>query len=841
MSPFRVVLLLVLGSLCCPALADPASRSGHTAGIGLGEARSILQAGFDFLPQLPGVLQCIVVLDAQAELKAAACVDNAIPIAQEFAIQKARTAVSFGAMYNTTAGKQQFLPLGPLYKIDSLFDYTTLGGAIPLFDVNGTVRGAVGVSGAFSVDQDISVAVASLAGVGGSVSAAQLRVPSTLSFPFLSDTLLRLGASEQAALAMGVAGSLAIYNDAGRYALFYRMDGSLLATGALAMGMARACAITHMNTSDLAVLAQPGSAMFTFDNSNNGIVTTPGGLVLVNNAGHVLGGIAAYTATNSTVDTALSSAGLSAQPPLAIPAMLDSSISMPAALAVANAALAAAAARGATLALAVVGRDTVPRLVVATDGVSPLSVQLAIKKAQTAVYLPVPTPLLSTFVRPPPGLYDLAVAQGGLVTYSGVAPLGTPGERYAGGVGIVTDDSNTLDDNISATAASVALAGQTAATLALPATPSSRFPIRTGSEITLAALLQTCTAAAATSPRPAVCAARDATGTLRYLAAADGVVSATVDFAVSSSATGYFSVMDPSQLQSMLSPTLNATTGQGLLFTADNAFPQQRLVALPGGTTLVVSRMTVGALGLSSGLSSPLADENAALAGAAALPTFYNGPPECPMMGTLRVVDAYLTQLFVYNNVSAAATYTAGANFTLTWHGPTNLVPIAGTFSGTTALPTFFGNVFRLISNFQLNPTFAPDTLGVRTVSADCATVVKQWQEVSVVTATGKAISNALNTVVYVVRNGAIQSADVYVDSMQYAQAFCAGQVACVAGAAGAATAGAAGCDSDAILASVRGFGATILVLVVVTLLFTVLFARQPRPRVDPGVPYSAM
>jgi uncharacterized protein GlcG (DUF336 family) len=492
--------------------------------------------------------------------------------------------------------------------------------------------------------------------------------------------------------------------------------------------------------------------------------------------------------------------------------------------------------------VAIAGRDAVPRLVVATDGSPTAAVRIAIKKAQTAVYLPFPTPMLNNIVRPGV-VYGLAGAQGGLVTYSGVGPLHMPGAPLAGGIGVATNGPLALDDTLAQLAANSTLAGLTAPTLVIPSPPIA-LPRRAAAIITLSALRQACDVALVNLNNPAVCAARDAAGALRFLKAADGLAPGVMDLAVSSSLTSIGVIEDPSQLQSQMSPFLNETTGEGILFSLDNAGLGQRSVTLPGAITLVVDSAVVGSIAVSSGLSNPMMAQSAVLAAANALPSFYTGSPNCPAVATLRVVDTYLSQLFLRGNVSGAALLTAGANFTLTWHGPTNLVPIAGTFSGVNALASFFGNSFSLVRDFRVNPVFAPDSPlpGVRTVSVDCHTVVKQWQEISVVIATGKAISNALNTVVYVVRDGLILSADVYVDSMQYAEAFCTGQVACVNGAAGGVSGGST-CDMDTVLASVRGFGATIVVLLVIALLSICFLSRKPRSNSTNlgGVPYSAM
>lgn len=112
-------------------------------------------------------------------------------------------------------------------------------------------------------------------------------------------------------------------------------------------------------------------------------------------------------------------------------------------------------------------------------------------------------------------------------------------------------------------------------------------------------------------------------------------------------------------------------------------------------------------------------------------------------------------------------------------------------------MTTFFGNVFQLVNpaTFHLTASFAPADpfvpTGVRVVAASCDTtgdgstnVVVQWQENFVVAASSVSVSNATNTVIYKVvpasgTSLAILSADVWADVQIYADAFCAGTVAC--------------------------------------------------------------
>lgn len=133
-------------------------------------------------------------------------------------------------------------------------------------------------------------------------------------------------------------------------------------------------------------------------------------------------------------------------------------------------------------------------------------------------------------------------------------------------------------------------------------------------------------------------------------------------------------------------------------------------------------------------------------------------------------------------NITGACQHVA-PGFVFTWHGAANLVPIAGTYIGCLGLETFFSKVGQVVRNFSFYNSFAPESFGIKTLGASCGTVVKQWEEISVVVATGKPVTRAVNTVVYTLNTTAsppiLMTGDVFVDVSQYATAFCPGQVAC--------------------------------------------------------------
>jgi hypothetical protein len=120
--------------------------------------------------------------------------------------------------------------------------------------------------------------------------------------------------------------------------------------------------------------------------------------------------------------------------------------------------------------------------------------------------------------------------------------------------------------------------------------------------------------------------------------------------------------------------------------------------------------------------------------------------------------------------------------FQFTWHGPPSLVPIAGTYVGRQALNQFFSAVFSRVQDFTFFTGFAPNNYGIIVPSYNCQFLTAQWEEVSLVAATLKPVTKAINTVVYTFLNATyprIARADVFVDGGTYQDAFCPGQLNC--------------------------------------------------------------
>ncbi len=72
---------------------------------------------------------------------------------------------------------------------------------------------------------------------------------------------------------------------------FVRMDGAWLGSIDIAMKKARTARYFDMPTGDIGQLSQPGGPLYCIEHSNGGLITFPGGVVLKDASGEIIGAI----------------------------------------------------------------------------------------------------------------------------------------------------------------------------------------------------------------------------------------------------------------------------------------------------------------------------------------------------------------------------------------------------------------------------------------------------------------------------------------------------------------------------------------------------------------------
>ena len=72
---------------------------------------------------------------------------------------------------------------------------------------------------------------------------------------------------------------------------FIRMDDAFLGSIDIAIKKARTARMFNMPTGDLGKLSQPGASLYNIEHSNDGLITFPGGVLLKNKQGAIIGAI----------------------------------------------------------------------------------------------------------------------------------------------------------------------------------------------------------------------------------------------------------------------------------------------------------------------------------------------------------------------------------------------------------------------------------------------------------------------------------------------------------------------------------------------------------------------
>jgi uncharacterized protein GlcG (DUF336 family) len=72
---------------------------------------------------------------------------------------------------------------------------------------------------------------------------------------------------------------------------FVRMDGAWIGSVDISHKKARTAAWFTMDTAALSPLVQPGASLYNIEHSNGGLITFPGGVVIKNGGGEIIGAI----------------------------------------------------------------------------------------------------------------------------------------------------------------------------------------------------------------------------------------------------------------------------------------------------------------------------------------------------------------------------------------------------------------------------------------------------------------------------------------------------------------------------------------------------------------------
>jgi uncharacterized protein GlcG (DUF336 family) len=98
-------------------------------------------------------------------------------------------------------------------------------------------------------------------------------------------------AAKEKAKAIGVPMNIAIVDEGANLVAFHRMDNAWLGSIDIAIKKAKTARFFDMNSGEIGKLSQPGGPLYNIEHSNGGLITFPGGVVLKDGSGKIVGAI----------------------------------------------------------------------------------------------------------------------------------------------------------------------------------------------------------------------------------------------------------------------------------------------------------------------------------------------------------------------------------------------------------------------------------------------------------------------------------------------------------------------------------------------------------------------
>jgi uncharacterized protein GlcG (DUF336 family) len=120
-----------------------------------------------------------------------------------------------------------------------------------------------------------------------------------------------LAAAKQKAADLGTKMDIAIVDSGANLKAFARMDDAWLGSVDISMRKARTARYFDMPSGDIGTLSQPGGPLFNIEHSNGGLISFPGGVLLRNKAGDIIGAIG-VSGSSVENDDAVARAGAAA-------------------------------------------------------------------------------------------------------------------------------------------------------------------------------------------------------------------------------------------------------------------------------------------------------------------------------------------------------------------------------------------------------------------------------------------------------------------------------------------------------------------------------------------------
>jgi len=120
-----------------------------------------------------------------------------------------------------------------------------------------------------------------------------------------------IAAAKKKAAAIDTKMNICVVDAGANILAFVRMDGAWLGSADISLKKAKTARFFDMNTGEIGKLSQPGQPLYNIEHSNGGLISFPGGVVLKNKKGEIIGavGVSGSTVEN---DHAVATAGAKA-------------------------------------------------------------------------------------------------------------------------------------------------------------------------------------------------------------------------------------------------------------------------------------------------------------------------------------------------------------------------------------------------------------------------------------------------------------------------------------------------------------------------------------------------
>jgi uncharacterized protein GlcG (DUF336 family) len=120
-----------------------------------------------------------------------------------------------------------------------------------------------------------------------------------------------VAAAKKKAAELKTSMNISIVDTGSNLVAFARMDGAWIGSVDISWKKAKTAAWFTMDTAALSPLVQPGQPLFNIEHSNGGLITFPGGVIIKNAAGEIIGAIGVSGSTVEN-DHAVATAGAAA-------------------------------------------------------------------------------------------------------------------------------------------------------------------------------------------------------------------------------------------------------------------------------------------------------------------------------------------------------------------------------------------------------------------------------------------------------------------------------------------------------------------------------------------------